>query len=81
MIENPTFQKECMAYITLPGIKYPYIKGLKSLSFPKIFSLYCSFKHGITLKIWAEENQVLSLNIDIRNDLNYFILDDLYILG
>jgi len=35
-------------------------------SFAKIFSLYCSLKHGLTIKEWIKENNVISYNIDVR---------------
>ncbi|KAJ9070912.1 Nitrogen permease regulator 2 [Entomophthora muscae] len=65
-IEDVILQRECMAYLFRPGVTSP--------SFAKIFSLYCSLKPGLTLHQWIEENQVESLNLDVRRFINFGIL-------
>jgi len=56
IIEDDAIQNECLSYVKKPGTIPP--------SFTRLFSLYCLLKHGLTLKEWAQENQVASLNID-----------------
>ncbi|CAG8517213.1 7666_t:CDS:2 [Paraglomus occultum] len=58
IIEDETIQAECISYVTKPGATAP--------PFSKIFSLYCSLKRDVTIKMWVEENKVNSLNIDTR---------------
>jgi len=82
IIEDETIQTECISYVTKPGLIYfrymskfdwiycfnrdIYYLGATAPPFSKIFSLYCSLKRDVTLKMWIEENKVESLNIDTR---------------
>ncbi|CAG8548219.1 17561_t:CDS:2 [Rhizophagus irregularis] len=66
IIEDETVQSECLSYVKKPGTTPP--------SFAKLFSLYCSLKHGSTLKEWVQDNQVESLNIDIRRFISFGVI-------
>lgn len=58
LITNPNLQSECIHFVIPPGKPGP--------SFPKLFSLYCSLQSGITVGQWVEDNQLASLNVDVR---------------
>ncbi|CAG8494827.1 12101_t:CDS:2 [Funneliformis caledonium] len=66
IIEDEAIQSECSSYVRKPGTMSP--------SFAKLFSLYCLLKHGFTLKEWVQENQVASLNIDIRRFISFGVI-------
>jgi len=66
IIEDETVQSECLSYVRKPGTTPPL--------FAKLFSLYCLLKHGSTLKEWVQDNQVVSLNIDIRRFISFGVI-------
>ncbi|KAJ3213657.1 Nitrogen permease regulator 2 [Dinochytrium kinnereticum] len=62
LLESQDMQAECLQFVTMKEID----SELPPPSFASVFRLYCSFKHGSTVKEWVEENNVWTLNIDIR---------------
>nr|CAG8534991.1 14023_t:CDS:2 [Entrophospora candida] len=66
IIEDETLQSECLLYVRKPNLMPP--------SFAKLFSLYCSLKHGDTVKEWIKENKVYNLNIDIRRFISFGVI-------
>jgi len=58
LLKDEEMQTQCVEFVVKQGRIPP--------SFAKIFSLYCSLKHGLTIKEWIKENNVISYNIDVR---------------
>ncbi|CAG8444558.1 392_t:CDS:2 [Ambispora gerdemannii] len=67
VLEDEAVQNECISYVTKLDAGPPP-------SFIKLFSLYCQLKYGVSLKEWIEENQVSSLNIDIRRFITFGVI-------
>ncbi|KAI8841351.1 nitrogen permease regulator 2 [Chytridium lagenaria] len=67
-LESHELQSECLQFVSKRDLELP------PPSFAYVFRLYCSFKHGLTVKEWVDENNVLSLNIDIRRFIVFGIV-------
>ncbi|KAJ3107571.1 Nitrogen permease regulator 2 [Phlyctochytrium planicorne] len=69
------FKSEWISGVSRPPGGVPTLDSdLPPPTFAVVFRLFCSFKHGHTVREWVEENNVLSLNIDIRRLIVFGII-------
>ncbi|KAI9345553.1 nitrogen permease regulator 2-domain-containing protein [Obelidium mucronatum] len=69
-------QNEDLQYEMLDFIRKDVI--LPSPTFATVFALICSVKHGLMVRDWCEENDVRSLNIDIRRLFVFGVLNNFF---
>ncbi|KAI9260175.1 nitrogen permease regulator 2 [Sporodiniella umbellata] len=61
--------QECSKYIVHPNIP--------EISIERVYSIYCGFKYGLTVKDWMEEQQVASLHVDERRVISFGVIKGL----
>ncbi|KAL1923629.1 uncharacterized protein VTP21DRAFT_8609 [Calcarisporiella thermophila] len=66
LTEDITLQNECISYCTKPDMLPP--------PFSKILNIYCSLRHGLTLRDWIKQYDVSSYNIDIRRFISFGVM-------
>lgn len=67
LVQDTDLQKECIWFVS-KSVDKP------SISFPRLFALYCNLKHGLNLRDWIEENAVEALNIDVRRFISFGVI-------
>jgi nitrogen permease regulator 2-like protein len=76
IVASPDLQDECVRYVAT-GIVPSHVKShplagcVKQPSFATLFELYCSIRHGKTLKQWILENRLALAGLDVRRFISF----------
>ncbi|KAJ3192249.1 Nitrogen permease regulator 2 [Irineochytrium annulatum] len=77
LLTSPDIQSECREFVCrrintdTPSLHRP---PPTPPSFPILFRLYCSLKHGLTVREWVEENAEFCHHLDVRRFISFGVI-------